>query len=94
MPLALRGSPYRVPFRERTRGESVRGGRKGKLSQEAPSPFGAKLESKVGPKKSPKNRPPPEAPLGRLLAPLADILAPKMFKKVPKGDPNRGPKQS
>ena len=32
----------------------VRGGRKGNLREEAPSPFGPKLESKGGPKKSPK----------------------------------------
>ena len=32
----------------------VRGGRKGNLREEAPSPFGPKLESKGGPEKSPK----------------------------------------
>ena len=94
MLLALRGSPYRVPFRERTRGESVRGGRKGNFVQKAPYPFGPQLDSKVGPRKSSKNRPPPEATLGRLLAPSAAILAPNMSKRVAKGDPNRGPKRS
>ena len=92
--LALEGSPYRVPFRERTRGESVRGGSRVKILGKAPYPFGPKLDSKVGPKKSPKNKPPPEAPLGRLLAPSAAILAPNMSKRVPKGNPKRGPKRS
>ena len=76
--LALEGSPYRVPFRERTRGESVRGGRKGNSVQKAPYPFEPKLDSKVDPKNSPKNKPPPEAPFRRLLAPSADMLAPNM----------------
>ena len=83
-----------VPFRGRTRGESVRGGSRVKIEGKAPYPFGPKLDSKVGPRKSPKNKPPPEAPLGRLLAPSAAILAPNMSKRVPKGNPNRGPKRS
>ena len=50
------------------------------------------MESKGGLKNSPKNRPPPEAPLGRLLGPLADILGPNIFKKGAKRRPKQGSK--
>ena len=72
----------------------MRGGSRVNLVRKAPYPFGPKLDSKVGPKKSPKIKPPPEALLGRLLAPSAAILVPKVSKKGAKGDPKRGPKRS
>ena len=48
------------------------------------------MDPKVVPKKSPKNRPPLEAPLGRLLAPSADILVPRVSKKGAKRRPKEG----
>ena len=48
------------------------------------------MDSKVGRKKSPKNRPPLEAPLGRLLAPSADILFRKVVRKGAKRRPKEG----